>query len=93
MALLNITVPRLSVAVAPISISGTTARSAALTTGLIRIYSTVDCFIKFGDSTVTATTSDHFIAGGAIYDLNHKTTNFAAITSGGTGTIYASELV
>jgi hypothetical protein len=93
MAISGLTVPKLGTVVAPISISGTTARSAAISTGLIRIYASTDCFIKFGDSSVTATTSDHFLLGGSVYDLSYSGTNFAAITSGSTGTIYASELV
>ena len=94
MALSNITVPKLYAPVAALSISGTTARSAAISTGLIRVTPTTDCFILFGDGTVEATTSTgNFLQAGSVYDLSYAGTNFAVITSGGTGTVYASELI
>lgn len=76
-----------------LTISGTAARSGTLTTRIVRIYATVDCFILFGNSSVAATvTTGNFIPGGVLCDLTYDGTNFSVITSGGTGTLYASEM-
>lgn len=94
MAKSNITIPQLGAVLAAVSMSGTTARSAALTTGIVRLTPSADCFVKFGSSSVTAATTDHFLVGGMPYDFEYGTsTNVAVITSGGTGTLYISELV
>lgn len=89
----DITVVELGTTVAPVSISGTSARSAALTTGMVRLQPTVDGYIKFGDSNVTATTSDAFVFGGGCYDLAYTGTNVAMITSGATGTLNITNLI
>lgn len=92
MAKLNITVPELFAPVATLAVSGTAARSAAITSGILRVQPAVDCFILFGNGTVTATTSSHYLAAGRIYDLAYSGTNCSIITSGGTGNVYLSEL-
>lgn len=45
-----------------VSFTGTSARnSTAFTSSKIRIYATQACYIKFGDDTVTASSSDYDI--------------------------------
>jgi hypothetical protein len=92
MSKINITVPSFSAVVAPVSISGTTARSTTLSSGIARLQPTVDCFAVFGNSSVVATTSGHFLGAGKVYDIAYDGTNVAFITSGGTGSVYISEL-
>ena len=64
----------------------------------IRIYSTEDIYIGLGDSTVTATSSGHFLKGGQTYDIPIKNKQFdykrlAAIRVGSTdSSVYISEL-
>lgn len=38
-------------------------------TKIISIYATAPVFLKFGDNTVVATTSDHYFPGGVYYDI------------------------
>ena len=38
-------------------------------TRVISLYASQDVYIKFGDSTVTATTSSHFFPAGLYYDM------------------------
>jgi hypothetical protein len=85
-----------------VSVSGSTARGAlnlpAANTGLtggmtVRIYNatSVTVFIKFGDSTVTAATTDTPIAPGAVEMFAADgATYVAGITASGTGTLYAT---
>lgn len=91
------------VASTTVSLSNTTAKSTALGTGIVRLYSTVDVFIKFGDSTVTAATTDMFLPGGTIEYFNAgtvlsgastvpKTPYIAGILSSGTGTLYITTM-
>lgn len=86
-----------------ITVSGTTARNsvafADTTTGVqnaqkvISLYSTTDCFIRFGDSSIVATTDDHFYPAGLFYDfaVNANDTHVAVIQATAGGTLYASE--
>ncbi len=39
------------------------------TTKVISVYATEPVYIKFGDSSVTATSSDHFFPAGIYYDI------------------------
>lgn len=79
-----------------IAFTGTSARQAtAFATDRIAvaIYATRDCFIKTGDSTVVATTGDHFIPAGFYTTLALKGhTHLAVISAGTNGTLYVSEL-
>lgn len=60
---------------------------------VIKIYSTVDCFYKLGNSTVTAVTTDHFLPAKTIeYIAVGSNMRLAAILSSGTGTLYLSEM-
>jgi hypothetical protein len=60
---------------------------------VISVYATQDCFIRTGDSTVTATTNDHFIPSGFWARLALKGhTHIAVIRNSADGTLYISEL-
>lgn len=77
-----------SIAVGAASLSSTSFDS---NTSLIRIFSTVDCFLEFGDSP-TATTSSHFCPGGVIqYYGVYKFAKLAVIRSSTSGTLYIME--
>lgn len=55
-----------------ISASATAARnSTAFDAGtrIVSLFSTVPVYVKFGDSSVTATASDHYFPEGLYYDL------------------------
>lgn len=81
----------------------TSASSARNTTGfasdtrIISLYATQDVYIKFGDSSVTATASDHFFPKNVYYDLavgGDRTmhyTHVAALQVSTGGTLYISE--
>jgi len=77
-----------------VSLSDATARTATnFTYRVIRIYSTANCFIKLGDSTVEAAVTDHFLPTGAIeYFARKEHTRIAGILASGTGTLYISEM-
>ena len=53
---------------------------------------TVVVFVKSGDSSVAATTSDQFVAPGEAVEFkrNSQDTHLAAITGSGTATVYFS---
>lgn len=78
-----------------VSLAVTTARSAALssTVDMIRVWASVDCFVRAGGASVDATTSDHPLTAKVpeILQLNGAT-NIAGIVSSGTGTLFISEL-
>ena len=57
-------VPNWSAQPTIISVSGTTARSAALSVGVYRFIANTSCYYRQGDVTVDATTSDHFVPAG-----------------------------
>lgn len=60
---------------------------------ILKIYSTVDCFYRLGDSTVTASQSDHFLPAKAIeYIAVGNNTKIAACVTTGTGVLYTSEM-
>lgn len=77
-----------------ISISGITNRnSTAFTYKVIRVISAVGCFIKLGNSTVTATSADHYLPPNVIEYFTVKDyTHIAAITSGATGNFFVSQM-
>lgn len=55
-----------------LSVSSTSARNAtafADTTKVISVYATAAVYLNFGDSGVTATTSDHYFPAGVYYDI------------------------
>ena len=79
-----------------ISVTATSARNAtafAATTAAIAVYTTKDCFIRTGGSSVTAANTDHFLPAGFYTTLALKGDTYLAATSNGTnGTLYVSEL-
>ncbi len=66
-------------------------------TRVISLYATQDVFVRFGDSSVTATNTDHFFPAGIYYDVSiggEKTghaTHVAVLSAGVDGTLYISE--
>jgi predicted GH43/DUF377 family glycosyl hydrolase len=63
---------------------------------LVRIAASVDCYMKFGDSTVTATTSDMlFPAGAEIFSVEDpRITHIAALLVGSTpGVLTATKML
>lgn len=83
-----------------ISAGATSARNVTAfdaATRVVSLYSDVPVYIAFGDSSVTATTSDHFFPANVYYDLSiggEKTahyTHVAVLRVSGDGTLYVSE--
>ncbi len=78
--------------------TATSARTA-LPTGcvagdILRIASSQDCYIKFGTSTVTATTSDIlFLAGAEFMKVPALATHVAAIRLGADGVVQVSKMI
>lgn len=83
-----------------ITTSGTTAKNSVpfdKNTKVIEVRATADCFYRFGDSTVTATSSDNFLASGETrtYSIAPGSNHYdymAAIQSVAGGTVYITEL-
>ncbi len=77
------------------SIRNSTAFSAE--TQIISIYSDTPTYLAFGDSSVSATTSDHFFPAGIYYDVSiggdksAHYTHIAALQTTTSGTLYISE--
>lgn len=83
-----------------ISVTATSARNSTAfdsDTQVISLYADVDVYVKLGDSSVTATTSDHFFPSGLYYDVsigNERTghsTHVAVLRTDTDGTLYISE--
>ena len=83
-----------------IAVSATSARNTAAfaaDTKVVSLYADVDVYVKFGDSSVTATTSDHFFPKGLYYDLSigaERTghdTHVAVLRASADGNLYVSE--
>jgi hypothetical protein len=80
-----------------IAVSTTTARSAALKRDEIQVFCSSDFYIKFGDSTVTCTTTagtgydKRCLAGHYDFNTGGKT-HVAVILGSGSGTLYLNEL-
>lgn len=84
-----------------IAATATAARNAtafAADTQVISICPTVAVFVKCGASTVTATTSDHYIPAGLYYDIaiggdGQKQTNYISVlrAENTDGIVYISE--
>ncbi len=81
----------------------TSATSAKNTTAfdsetrIVSLYATEDIYVKFGTSSVTATTSDHFFPKGIYYDFSigggntSQFTHIAALQVSAAGVVYISE--
>tara|TARA_Y100000114_G_scaffold151126_1_gene167411 strand:+ start:3135 stop:3497 length:363 start_codon:yes stop_codon:yes gene_type:complete len=83
-----------------ITTSGSSQRSTAFSkaTSVISIFCTADCHIEVGDSTVTATTSSHFIPASNYIDLavkqdlnDESQKHIAVIQASSSGTFHISE--
>ena len=55
--------------IAATSVSARNPNAFGADTQIVSIYATVPVFVRFGSSTVTATTSDHYFPAGVYYDL------------------------
>lgn len=88
-----------------ITVTGTTARNSTVfntNTRAIELWSTEDLFFRFGDDTVEAVNTDHFlprevarsyaVGGDATVGGLQQATNIAAIRDSISGTLYVSEL-
>ncbi len=66
-------------------------------TRIVSLYATEAVYIRFGDSSVTATTSDHYFPSGVYYDFAiggdrvKQSTNLAVLRVDTDGTVYISE--
>lgn len=83
-----------------IAVTSTAARNATAfddDTRVISLYATDNIFIKFGDATVTATSSDHFFPAGLYYDIAiggdkvMHATHISALAESGDCELYISE--
>jgi len=83
-----------------ISVTATTAKNTTAfdaDTRVASLYATEDMYVKFGDSSVTATISDHFFPKGIYYDFAigggkvKQSIHVAAIRVTTDGTLYISE--
>lgn len=82
-----------------VALTASSARNASgISTGtrVVTLYATVPCFIRLGDNTVTATSTDHYFPADVYYDIavgaDSKDRFIAAIRAGATdGTLYISE--
>lgn len=76
-----------------VSISSTSAQSAAITAGFATVYSTVDCFFRQGSNpTALSNGTDDFIPAGNKLRISGITSGnkLAFITSGSSGTVYVT---
>lgn len=83
-----------------ISATGSSTRNSAdfnANTRVVSVYATEPVYIKFGDSTVTATATDHYFPAGVYYDFaigGDRTghyTRLAVLRVTGDGDVYISE--
>ncbi|MCB9983774.1 MAG: hypothetical protein H6861_08925 [Rhodospirillales bacterium] len=85
-----------------VATSGTSARNSTAfdaDTRVISVYATEDVYLNFGDSSVSAGTSDHFFPAGVYYDValgggaTAHDTHVAALRVSTNGQLYISEKV
>lgn len=83
-----------------ITIGASSARNASAfsaDTSIISLYASVPVYLKFGNSSVTATAADHYFPAGVYYDISiggentAHYTHIAALQAEGGGTLYISE--
>ena len=77
-----------------LALSVTTARVALEARTTYRVWSSVDCFIMFGDVTVEATTTSHPLTAKCelLYRTSATETYVAGIVSSGTGQLFISKV-
>jgi hypothetical protein len=62
------------------TVAGTTARVALPTDDVVRVAASTDCYIRFGNSTVNAATSDAlFVKGSELFKVPYGATHLAFI--------------
>lgn len=77
------------------SVRNSTAFDAA--TRVVSLYAAQPVYVKFGDFSVTATTSDHYFPAGVYYDFaiggdnTAHYTHLAVLAVGSDGSVYVSE--
>lgn len=83
-----------------IDFTATSARSLSAfdpTTRVISLYATEPVYIRFGDSTISATDSDHYFPAGVYYDIaigggkTKQHSHLAARAVSSSGVLYISE--
>jgi hypothetical protein len=79
-----------------LAVGATSAACTALGTNttIVRLFSTVDCFIKIGASPTAVANTSMFLPGGFIeyYDIPYDSApQIAAISASGSGTLYITE--
>ncbi len=83
-----------------ISASSSSARNSAAfstDTSVISVYATVPVYLKFGDNTVSASSSDHYFPAGVYYDFaigdtaSGHNTHLAVLRADVDGSVYISE--
>jgi hypothetical protein len=83
-----------------IAAGATSARNTAAfnaETRVVSLYATVPVYVKFGNSAVTATASDHYYPAGLYYDFavggdqSGHYTHVAVLRASSDGTVYVSE--
>jgi hypothetical protein len=83
-----------------IAVTASSARNTnafAIDTQIVSLYATGAVYVKFGDATVTATTSDHYFPSGIYYDFSiggdkvPHYTHVAALRVAGDCSLYISE--
>jgi hypothetical protein len=83
-----------------ISASGTSARNITAfnaDTRIVSLYTSSPVYLKFGDSSVTATSSDHYFPADVYYDVSiggdkmAHYTHIAALAVSASGSVYISE--
>lgn len=74
-----------------LAVSGSATSATAVSSNIVRLYSTVDCFFEV---TGTATTSSTPLPAGAVEFVRVESTDvLSIITNGSTGTFYVTEMV
>lgn len=83
-----------------VAVTASSARNVtafANETRVISVYATSDMYVRLGDSSVTASSSDHFFPAGVYYDIavggdaKAHDTHIAALRVSADGTLYISE--
>ena len=75
-----------------LSLSVSSGRVALSLNTLYRMWASVDCFVKYGDSAVVAVTTSHPMTAKVEYIFKTDSVYLAGIVSTGTGTLFVSEL-
>jgi len=89
--------PGASQSVAVTSTSARTATPFNTETRVVSLYATTAMFVRFGDSTVTAAATDHYLPADTYMDVavgagrTQTFTSIAAVRSASDGTLYVSE--